>query len=52
MKLLTAVESEIITVKLKASLLLNASLHICLLTFITKVLCLLGSPSVASTTSL
>ena len=44
-------QAKIITVKLKAGLLLNASLHICPLTFITEVLHLLGSPSVASTAS-
>ena len=37
--------------KLKASLLLNASLRINPLTFINKVLRLLGSPFVASTMS-
>ena len=36
-------EAEIITVKLKASLLLNASLHIRSLTFITKALCLVAT---------
>ena len=41
---------EIVTVKLKASLLLNASLCICPLTFVTEAICLvarvLGVPSV------
>ena len=44
--------SKIITVKLKASLLLNASLHIRPLTFINEALYLFGSPLVASTGSL
>ena len=43
--------AEIITVKLKASLLLNALLRIRPLTFINEALSLLGSPFVASTTS-
>ena len=38
--------------KLKAGLLLNASLRICPLTFINGALCLSGSPFVASTASL
>ena len=42
---------KIITAKLKASLLLNASLRIRLLTFINEALRLLGSPFVASTAS-
>ena len=37
--------------KLKTSLLLNASLYICPLTFINETLQLLGSPSVAITVS-
>ena len=44
-------QAENIIVKLKAGLLLNASLHIHPLIFITEVFCLSGSPSVASTTS-
>ena len=40
---------EIITVKLKAGLLLNASLRIRLLTFINKAIRLSSSPFVAST---
>ena len=43
--------AEIITVKLKVSLLLNVSLRICPLTFINEALRLLGSPFVASTAS-
>ena len=43
--------AKIITVKPKDSLLLNALLHICTLTFLTEVLCPSGSPYVASTTS-
>ena len=43
--------AEIVTVKPKACLLLNALLHIYPLTFINKVLCLSGSPFVASTAS-
>ena len=45
-------KAKIITVKLKASLLLSVSLHICPLTFIHKVPCLVATisvPSVAST---
>ena len=42
---------EIITVKLKAGLILNASLCICPLTFINEALRLLGTSFVASTTS-
>ena len=42
---------KIITVKLKASLLLNVLLHIRPLTFINKALRLSGSPFVASTAS-
>ena len=44
-------QAEIITVKLKASLLLNAPLRIRPLTFINEALRLSGSPFVASTTS-
>ena len=44
-------QDEIITVKLKANLLLNASLRICPLTFINEALRLSGSPFVASTES-
>ena len=44
-------EAETITVKLKASLLLNVSLCIHPLTFINEALCLSGSPFVASTVS-
>ena len=44
-------QAEIITVKLKVSLLLNVSLHIHPLTFINEALCLLGSPFAASTAS-
>ena len=44
-------KAEIITVKLKASLLLNALLRICPLTFINEVLRLSDSPFVASTAS-
>ena len=44
-------EAEIITVKLKVSLLLNVSLRIHPLTFINEVLRLSGCPFVASTTS-
>ena len=44
-------QADIITVKLKAGLLLNASLRIRPLTFINEVLRLLGSPFVASTAS-
>ena len=44
-------QAEIITVKLKASLLLNAVLCIHPLTFINEVFRLLCSPFVASTTS-
>ena len=40
---------KIVTVKLKASLLLNVSLCICPLTFLNKALRLSGSPLVAST---
>ena len=43
--------AEITTVKLKVSPLLNVSLRIRPLTFINKVLRLLGSPFVASTAS-
>ena len=43
--------AEIITVKLKVSLLLNVSSCIRSLTFINEALCLSGSPFVASTTS-
>ena len=43
--------SQIITEKLKAGLLLNASLRICPLTFINEMLHLSGSPFVASTAS-
>ena len=43
--------AEIITVKLKASLPLSASLCIRPLTFINEALRLLGSPFVASTAS-
>ena len=43
--------AEIVTVKLKAGLLLNALLCICPLTFINEVLRLSGSPFVASITS-
>ena len=42
---------EIITVKLKAGLLLNVSLCIRPLTFINEVLCLSGSPFLTSTMS-
>ena len=41
-------KTEIITVKLKASLLLTVLLYICPLTFLTEVLRLSGSPSVVS----
>ena len=41
----------IVTVKLKAGLLLNASLRICPLTFINEAFCLSGSRFVASTMS-
>ena len=44
-------KAEIITVKLKVSLLLNVSLRICPLTFINEALRLSGSPFVASTAS-
>ena len=44
-------QAEIITVKLKASLLLNALLRIRPLIFINEVLRLSGSPFVASTAS-
>ena len=44
--------AEIITVKLKASLLLNASLRIRPLTFINETLRLSGSPFEAGTASL
>ena len=44
-------EAEIITVKLKVSLLLNVSLRIRPLTFINKALRLSGSPFIASTAS-
>ena len=40
--------AKIATVKLKAGLLLSASLHICLLTFIYRALHLLGSPFVTN----
>ena len=43
--------AEIITVKLKAGLLLNASLRIRPLTYINEVLQLSGSPFVDSTVS-
>ena len=43
--------AKIVTVKLKADLLLNAFLCICPLTYINEALHLSGSPSVASTTS-
>ena len=43
--------AKVFTIKLKAGLSLNASLRICPLTFINEVLCLSGSPFVASTTS-
>ena len=49
--LLTVVQREIISVKLKGSLLLNTLLHICPLTFIIKVPQLSGNPSVASIAS-
>ena len=44
-------QAKIITMKLKANLLLNALLCIRPLTFINEALPLLGSPFVASTTS-
>ena len=44
-------KAKIITVKLKANLLLNASLRIRPLTFINEALRLSGSPFVASTMS-
>ena len=44
-------EAEIITVKPKVGPLLNAVLHICPLTFRNEVLCILGSPFVASAVS-
>ena len=44
-------QAEIVTVKLKVSLLLNVSLCIRPLTFINEALCLSGSPFVASTAS-
>ena len=44
-------QAEIVTVKLKVNLLLNASLCIRPLTFINEVLRLSGSPFVASTAS-
>ena len=44
-------QAEIITVKLKAGLLLNASRRICPLTLINEVLRLSGSSIVASTVS-
>ena len=43
--------AEIVTVKLKAGLLLNSSLRIHPLTFINEALCLSGSSIVASTVS-
>ena len=43
--------AEIVTVKLKAGLLLNASLRICPLTFINGALRLSGSSFIASTAS-
>ena len=45
-------KADIVTMKLKAGLLLNALLCICLLTFINEVLHLSSSPFVASTTSI
>ena len=44
-------QAEIVTVKLKAGLLLNVLLRICPLTFINEALCLSGSRFVASTVS-
>ena len=44
-------KAEIVTVKLKAGLLLNVSVRIHLFTFINEVLRLSGSPFVASTVS-
>ena len=41
-------QAKIVTVKLKAGLLLNASLCICPLTFINEALCLSTSPFVRS----
>ena len=43
--------AEIVTVKLKAGLLSNTSLRICLLTFINEALRLSGNSFVASTVS-
>ena len=45
------VSAEIVTVKLKAGLLLNVSLRIHPLTFKNEALCLSGSPFVDSTAS-
>ena len=44
-------EAEIVTVKLKAALLLNASLRICPLTFINEVLRLSSKTFIASASS-
>ena len=43
--------AEIVTVKLKAGLLLNVLLFICLLTFINEALRLSGGPFLASAVS-